>query len=67
MTRKQRERPRDEVEFSSYTDYLKDLYPKEAGRATIDMDSPTFGIRLAEESLQLMRELLSKKISCVRS
>ena len=68
MAGKRRKPEKEKVEFSSYTEYLNNIYPDEAGKKTIEEGSDTFGIQLAEESLRLMRELLSeKKISCVRT
>jgi hypothetical protein len=66
MGTKQRKEQQDKVEFSSYTEYLNNLYPDESKKEIIEDESAPFGSKLAEESLRLMRKLLSeKKISCV--
>ncbi len=53
-------------EFRSFREYLKAYYPGEKSKP-IEEDISEFGTRLAEKSLQMMRELLSdRKISCNR-
>ncbi|MEW6349610.1 MAG: hypothetical protein AB1646_11155 [Thermodesulfobacteriota bacterium] len=57
-------RKADTREFRSFQEYLKAYYPKEE-KKPIDDDISSFGERLAEKSMELMRELLSdRKVAC---
>ena len=61
------QRPKSDIEFKSYNEYLNSMYPKSRIEESVEEDA-TFGNVLAEESLKLMRKLLSKKrISCTRN
>jgi hypothetical protein len=56
---------RVDEKFASYSDYLKKTYPKINSERSLESEFKSAGSRMAHESLQLMRSLLSHgKLSC---